>query len=169
MRKLRRPAVGVALAALAALAALTGCGFHLQRAARLAPAFDAAWLEAADAYTDFHRALDDALRASGSRFAATRSTATAVVEVLVDDAGQRVLSVSALNKPTEFEVYYTVRYRARFGEREVLPPTVLTLTRDYSFDETALLAKDREQQLIREALARDLAALVVRRLAALPP
>jgi LPS-assembly lipoprotein len=152
-----------------ALLLLAGCGFHLQRPARLPPLFDAAWLEAADPYTDFHRALDDALRSSGARFAATRGTATVVVEVLVDDSGQRVLSVSALNKPTEFEVYYTVRYRARFGDREVLPPQVLTLTRDYSYDPTTLLAKEAEQQLIREALARDIAALVVRRLAALPP
>ena len=163
MQRLRLPATALALVALA------GCGFHLQRPAHLSPAFDAAWLEAADPYTDFHRALDDALRASGTHFAATRATATAVVEVLVDDSGQRVLSVSALNKPTEFEVYYTVRYRARFGDREVLPSTLLTLTRDYSFDETALLAKESEQQLIRKALARDIAALVVRRLAALPP
>jgi LPS-assembly lipoprotein len=152
-----------------ALLLLAGCGFHLQRPAQLPQQFDAAWLEAADPYTDFHRALDGALRTAGARFAATRGTATVLVEVLVDDSGQRVLSVSALNKPTEFEVYYTVRYRARFGTREVLPPQVLTLTRDYSYDPTTLLAKEQEQQLIREALARDIAELVVRRLAALPP
>ena len=158
-----------AAAILLALLALAGCGFHLQRPARLLPAFDATWLEAADPYTDFHRALDDAMRASGTRFTRTRATATAVVEVLVDDSGQRVLSVSALNKPTEYEVYYTVRYRARFGEREVLPLQVLTLTRDYSYNAAALLAKEEEQRLIRAALARDIAELVVRRLAALPP
>ena len=77
--------------------------------------------------------------------------------------------MSALNKPTEYEVYYTVRYRARFGEREVLPLQVLTLTRDYSYNAAALLAKEEEQRLIRAALAHDIAALVVRRLAALPP
>ena len=161
---------GVAATAIAlALLALAGCGFHLRRPARLPPAFDATWLEAADPYTDFHRALDDAMRASGTHFTRTRATATAVVELLVDDSGQRVLSVSALNKPTEYEVYYTVRYRVRFGEHEVLAPQVLTLTRDYSYDAAALLAKEEEQRLIRAALARDIAELVVRRLAALPP
>ena len=160
----------VAATAIAlALLTLAGCGFHLRRPARLPPAFDATWLEAADPYTDFHRALDDAMRASGTHFTRTRATATAVVELLVDDSGQRVLSVSALNKPTEYEVYYTVRYRVRFGEHEVLAPQVLTLTRDYSYDAAALLAKEEEQRLIRAALARDIAELVVRRLAALPP
>ena len=39
------------------------------------------------------------------------------------------------------------------------------LTRDYSFDETALLAKQHERDLLSAALARDLASVVMRRLA----
>ena len=39
--------------------------------------------------------------------------------------------------------------------------------RDISFDEAQLLAKEREQEILRAALARDLVALVMRRLAAL--
>jgi outer membrane lipopolysaccharide assembly protein LptE/RlpB len=41
------------------------------------------------------------------------------------------------------------------------------VTRDYSYDEAAVLAKQREQAVLREALARDLAGLVLRRLASL--
>jgi outer membrane lipopolysaccharide assembly protein LptE/RlpB len=41
------------------------------------------------------------------------------------------------------------------------------LTRDYAYDDTAVLAKQHEEDDIRESLARDLAALVTRRLAAL--
>jgi outer membrane lipopolysaccharide assembly protein LptE/RlpB len=37
-----------------------------------------------------------------------------------------------------------------------------------TFDEAQLLAKEREQEILREALARDLVALVMRRIAALP-
>jgi LPS-assembly lipoprotein len=146
-----------------------GCGFHLRGVRRLPPAFQATYVESADRYTDFRRALDAALRASGSRMVGRDEDAEATVEVLGDDTGQRVLSVSASNKPTEYEVYYTVRYRVRIGPREALPPQKLTLTRDYSFDETAALAKEQEQDIIRAALARDIAGLVMRRLAALSP
>lgn len=155
------------LAAVLLLPALAACGFHLQGVARLPPAFATTRLVAEDRYTGFHRALEDALRASGSRVAANEATAT--VEVLTDDSGQRVLSVSASNTPTEYEVYYTVRYRVRVGDREVLTPKVLTLTRGYSFNATAVLAKEQEQDQIRAALARELAALVMRRLTALGP
>ncbi len=154
-------------AVLLLLPALAACGFHLQGVARLPQAFATTHLVAEDRYTDFHRALEDALRASGSQLA--ESGATATLEVLTDDSGQRVLSVSASNTPTEYEVYYTVRYRVRIGEKEVLTPKVLTLTRDYSFNTTAVLAKEQEQDQIRSALARELAALVMRRLSALGP
>ena len=146
-----------------------GCGFHLRGAGHLPQAFELTYIESADPYTDFHRALGEALRASGNRVAARAEDAGATVEVLRDDTGQRVLAVSASNVPTEYDVYYTVRYRVRIGTREALPPQTLTRTQDYSFVETAALAKEQEQETIRAALARELAALVMRRLAALPP
>jgi LPS-assembly lipoprotein len=151
------------------LAAVAGCGFHLERAGHLPPAFAATYIESADRYTEFHQALGEALRAAGSRVVGHGDDAGATVEVLGDDTGQRVLSVSASNRPTEYDVYYTVRYRVRIGSREALAPQTLTLTRDYSFDATAILAKEQEQDTIRAALAHDIAALVMRRLAALPP
>jgi LPS-assembly lipoprotein len=160
--------------ALAAVALVTGallgaCGFHLQGVSRLPPAFATTRLVAEDRYTSFHGALVDALHAAGVQLTTSAADATATVEVLADDSGQRVLSVSALNTPTEYEVYYTVRYRVRIGDKEVLSPKVLTLTKDYSFNEAAVLAKEAEQQQIRVALARELAVIVMRRLTALTP
>ena len=160
-------AARLALVLLAACAG--GCGFHLQGVSRLPAAFATTAVAAADRYTDFNRALSDALRVSGSKLVPPGDAATATVEVLADENGQRVLSVSASNTPTEYEVWYTVRYRVRTGTREALPPQVLTLSRDYSFDETAVLAKEHEQEMIRAALARELAGLVMRRLTALQP
>lgn len=155
--------------ALLLLTLLAGCGFHLQGVSRLPVAFATTQLDAEDRYTDFHRALDLALRTAGSRVVGRGLDAGATIEVLKDDSGQHVLSVSATNIPTEFEVYYTVRYRVRVGGREAIAAQTLTLTRAYSFDVTAVLAKEHEQDVIRDALARDIAALVMRRLAAVAP
>ena len=157
------------VAVLPLLLALAGCGFHLQGLSRLPPSFASTYLEAADRYTDFNRAMLEDLHAAGSRVVGAGEEAGATVEILTDDSGQHVLSVSANNTPTEYEVYYTVKYRVRIGTREALPPTTLTQTRNYSFDENAILAKEQEQEIIRRALAHDIAALVLRRLAALSP
>jgi outer membrane lipopolysaccharide assembly protein LptE/RlpB len=41
------------------------------------------------------------------------------------------------------------------------------VSREFSFDERAVLAKEREQEVLRAALARDLAGVVLNRLASL--
>jgi len=78
-----------------------------------------------------------------------------------------VLSVSARNIPTEYELTYKVRFRVTSGDTTLIEDEEIALTRDFSFDEAQLLAKEREQEILGEALARDLVAQVMRRLAAL--
>ena len=125
------------------------------------------YVDADDRYTDFNRALRDRLRASGAKVTESATDATAVVRSIKDQSGQRVLSVSARNTPEEYEVFYSVEYSVTSGGSELIARQPLELTRDYSYDTTAVLAKQREQAILREALAQDLAALVLRRLASL--
>ena len=164
MKKLRISGF-VALAAGALF--LTACGWRLQGSAKLSEKMASTYVDAEDRYTEFNRALRDALRASGARLASNPGDATAVVKIIDDKSGQYVLSVSARNTPEEYEVFYTVKYSVSSGGVEIIPPQKIELTRDYSYDETAALAKQRESITLRQALARDLAAQVLRRLSAL--
>lgn len=149
------------------LALLSSCGWQLRGSARLPEAMALTYVDTEDRYSDFNRALQDSLRASGARVAENRRDATAIVRILEDESGQRVLAVSARNTPEEYQVFYAIEYSVSNQAGELIEPQRLELTREYSYDATAVLAKQREQAILREALARDLAALVVRRLAAL--
>jgi len=60
-----------------------------------------------------------------------------------------------------------VKFSVTSSGKPLIENEEISATRDFSFDETELLAKEREQEILREALARDLVALVMRRLAAL--
>jgi LPS-assembly lipoprotein len=146
---------------------LSGCGWRLQGTTKLSPIMATTYVETDDRFTDFNRALRESLQASGARITATREEATAVVRILKDESGQRVLTVSARNTPEEYEVFYLIEYSVNGRTEELITPQKIELTRDYSYDETTVLAKQREQAILREALARDLAGLVVRRLASL--
>ena len=125
------------------------------------------FVDAKDRYTEFNQALRERLRASGAKVTEHSGDATATVKIIKDQSGQRVLSVSARNTPEDYEVFYAVEYSVMSGGNELIPPQKLELTRDYSYDTTAVLAKEREQAVLREALAQDLAGLVLRRLASL--
>jgi len=157
-----RPVVLMILAA-----SLAACGFHLQGAAKLSRTMSVTFIDAEDTHTEFHRALLGALDTAGVRVATERDEASATVAIKKDETGQRVLSLSAQNKPREYEVYYTVTFAVSAGGKELLAPQTVTLTRDYSFDERALLAKGHEQEVLRAALASDIVGIVMRRLASL--
>jgi LPS-assembly lipoprotein len=78
---------------------------------------------------------------------------------------RRVLSVSAQNRPTEYQVTYTVRFRVTAGGgKELLAPQQVVTVRSYSFDESLLLAKEHEEAILQQAMGQDLADIVMRRL-----
>ena len=155
---------GVVAACLAVLAA---CGFHLEGRAPLPQSMKAAYVQASDQQTDFVQSLRKALLTSGARPAYAKSSASSVVNILKDEVVRRTLSVSALNRPNEYEVTYTVRFSVSAGDKELLAPQDVSATRSYSFDETRLLAKEHEEAILRQAMAHDLADRVVRQLSSL--
>lgn len=155
------------LISLCLTSALAGCGWRLQGTTKLAPVMATTYVDTKDRFTDFNRALRESLQASGARIVTDEKDATAIVKIIKDVSGQRVLTVSGRNTPEEYEVFYAIEYSVNGRTEELIAPEKLELTRDYSYDETAVLAKQKEQSILREALARDLAGQIVRRLAAL--
>jgi LPS-assembly lipoprotein len=154
------------IATLLSVVALAGCGFQLQRQGTLPPGLKALRLEAEDTQSEFYHALKSRLEDAGADPDAAAADA-ATLRILRDGTAERVLSVSARNVPTEYELSYSVRVSVSAGNRELLPAEDFTLTHDYSFDETTLLAKQRERDALSDALAGDLASVVMRRLASL--
>jgi LPS-assembly lipoprotein len=157
----------LAVVALAVATLAAGCGFQLQGHTPLPAVVKSPYVEAPDRQSEFVQSLRHALLSSGARLAPERSDASAVVSILKDSVARRVLSVSALNQPNEYEVTYTVGFSVTAGDRELLPAQELTATRTYSFDERLLLAKGHEEEILRRDMAHDLADRVMRRLASL--
>jgi LPS-assembly lipoprotein len=153
--------------ALAALLLLPGCGFRLRGEAPLPAVMATPYVETADRYTPLYAALVERLRAAGARPAANVAAASAVITLHVDDTGRELLSVTADNKPGEYEVFYAAEFSVTSGASELLSRKQVRLTREFGYDENAVLAKEHEEQSLRVALAEEIADLIMRRLAAL--
>lgn len=125
------------------------------------------YIAAEDDRSLFFRKLRSELRRSGIDVVDTPVDATAVLNILSDETGQRVLSVSARNVPREYEVYYRVTFSLQNGETTMLAPREHTVTRNYTYDETLVLGKAREAELLRDAIADDLVRVVFIQLASL--
>jgi len=139
----------------------------MRGAASIPPEMAQTYIETNDRFTLFYRELRDSLRRSGVEIVDSPAAATATFSIQSEDTGQRVLSVSARNVPREFEVYYSVLYGVTTSDKVILSPRDQTLTRDYIWDETLVLGKEKEEQLLREAVVEDLIRVILIQLSSL--
>lgn len=161
MRRLRLPL------ALMLLAAAAACGFHLRGQSPLPAAMMRPYLDAPDRYSPLYAALVARLEAAGAELAPAAGAASAVIRLHVDRTGRELLSVAADNRPGEYEVYYSAEFSVSADGQELLPRQQVTLTRGYGYDVATVLAKEHEERSLRAALAEEIAALMLRRFAAL--
>lgn len=160
----RLAALMLALATVAP--GLAGCGFHLQGSATYDEDLSAVYLQVPDASTPLARALRRSMEAARVPLADAGDALTRV-ELVRENTGRRVASVSAQNRPTELEVFYTARYRILGPETELLGEQRVTRSRIFTYDELDILGKSQEEDMLREALAREIAGVITRRLAGL--
>ena len=87
----------------------------------------------------------------------------------VDESALRIANayITARNIPTDYELRYTVAFDVKGPDSQLLAPQEITLSKDYSFEENVLLAKEHEADILRGQMARDLATMAMHRLARL--
>jgi len=150
-----------------AAAGLSACGFQLQGAFTTPAEMKRTYIASSDRYSLFIREFEARLRAAGVELSDSAADATAIFTIVFDDTSQRVLSVSARNVPTEYEVYYTLTYSLDAGTTSLMPEQTLTVTRDYTYDPTLVLGKAREEELLRDAIVQDLVHIVMKQISTL--
>lgn len=142
---------------------LNGCGFHLRGAA----GFDFSLIhiksESADqvALEVKHRLMDE-----GVEVVPTASAAQVVLHLRHQIADHRVLTVSSFSGKLE-EIELNVRVDMEVLQSDgtvLLEKQRLSLLRDYSFDETAMLAMSTEAEVLRKEMFKDVVAQILRRL-----
>ncbi len=150
--------------AMAGALTLVACGFRLAGSEHLPPVLARPYLSVKDPYTDFAREFELELKSAGAVLAPGRQDATATIEVTKDLVEQRTLAVSARNIPTDYQLIYTITFAVRGPDAELMAPQTITLSKDYSFEENVLLAKEHEADILRAQMARDLVGMAMHRL-----
>lgn len=146
---------------------LGACGFHVRGVGNFPTGMTAVYVDASNRHSPFYSELTTRIRGSQLQLKRERTDADTVIRILNDETGQRPLTVSARNVPREYEVFYIVSYSVSMNEATVLEPQELILTRNYTWDETLVLGKAREEDVLRRALATDLVGLLVQQVSAI--
>jgi LPS-assembly lipoprotein len=150
-----------------AFAALAGCGFQLRGVGEFPESLATTYVDTADRYTVFYQELLAELRRGGVTIVDSPVDASSVIRLELDATGQRVLTISGRNVPTEFDVFYNLVYSVWTNGEEVLAAQELALNQSYTYDQTTVLGKNREEQEIRNSLALNLVQQVARQLSLL--
>lgn len=163
-RVLNLPRLAVLLLALL----IAGCGFQPRgQAPRLSGVPDPILISGILPSSPLQRALVRELEAAGATVTATRAESAAVLDIGRLRSARRVLSVDSRNKAVEYELAESARFALHSaGGRELVPAQTAQVLRIQFRPGDAILASDREAELVREDMREELAAKIVRQLVA---
>ncbi|MHB1189172.1 LPS-assembly lipoprotein LptE [Thiobacillus sp.] len=155
------------LAALpAALAA--GCGFQLRRLDGIP--FTSLYIDAPSGSVVAQRIRNVLASNKNTRLAATAGEAEAVLKLGQEDRTKTILSLSGAGRVTEYRLSLRLAYSVSSRDGRVLAePETIELIRDMTYDDSLLLAKGAEEQLLYRDMDDGAAKRIVRRLQALKP
>lgn len=158
------------LLALIIAAALTGCGFHLRGVGSGNLPYKAMYIALPDT-ADVNIWLQRYIKASGStEIVEDAKMADAIFQQLGDSRQKTILSVNAQGRVREYRLQLTYTFRIVNQKGQVLVPSnEVALTRDISFDDSNILAKDLEEGLLWRDMTNDLVNQIMRRLSIIKP
>ena len=147
---------------------LAGCGFQLRGTAALP--FDTLYMPpttVAGVALDLKRNIQAGTRTT---VVDDRKNAEAVLEFTQETREKIILSLAASGRVREFQLRYRVGFRLHDGKGgEFLPPSTVQLTRDITFNDSDVLAKETEEQLLYRDMQSDMVQQIMRRLAGAQP
>lgn len=150
---------------LASLLFLGACGFHPRGQAGFALPFQTLYVQAVDTHSAFVSELKRDLEANGVQLAATAEKAPLTLHIVSETADKQILSLSSAGRVLEYRLQYRVSFRVYDArQRDWMAPGEITLRRDYTYDDTQVLAKAKEEALLYQDMRTDAAQQVLRRL-----
>jgi LPS-assembly lipoprotein len=149
---------------LVALIALAGCGFRLRGTAEVP--FQTLYIP--NALTGIALDLKRSIQATtDAKVVDDAKSAEAQLQFTHERREREILSLTAAGRVREYRLRYRVGFRVHDGKgNEFVPQSSLELTRDVSFDDAQVLAKEAEEQLLFRDMQSDMVQQILRRLAA---
>jgi LPS-assembly lipoprotein len=154
--------------AILALAWLTAsCGFQLRGQAKLP--FETLYVAVpgtSQLGTELKRNI---IAGTNTKLVNDPALAKAVLTVTSEERSKTILSFNTSGTVAEFQLRYRLSFRVSDTKgRDYLPQSEIRLTRDVSFNDAQVLAKESEEVLLYRDMQGDMVQQILRRLAAAP-
>jgi LPS-assembly lipoprotein len=154
-------------AALALLLGIAACGFQLRGSVNLP--FETIYVPNATSgiALDIKRNLRSG---TGTRVLDDAQGAEAQLQFTEETRRKEILSLNSAGRVSEFRLFYRVGFRVSDGKGgDFLSPVSIQLFRDMTYDDSQVLAKEAEEQLLFRDMQSDMVQQVLRRISRAKP
>jgi LPS-assembly lipoprotein len=150
--------------ALGLALAVTACGFHLRGEQQLP--FSTLYVPSGSPLSlELKRNLS--AQASGTRLVTDPKEAEAVLGFTSETRDKVILSFDTAGRVREYQLLYAVEFRLTDAKGQVyIPTSKIRLTRDISFSDAQVLAKESEEGQLYRDMQSDMVQQLLRRIAA---
>lgn len=148
------------------LALLLGaCGFHLRGQGTFALPFQSLYVKSSNDYAPFITELKRAIEANSVQITDAPEQAQLTLHIVSETVNKQILSLSGGGRVREFRLHYRISLRAYdLKQDDWLAAEEIMLQRDFSYDDTQVLAKEQEEVLLYQNMRSDAVQQVLRRL-----
>lgn len=147
---------------------LAACGFHLR--GDVAMPFKTLFIEAVNPNSPLITGLRSNLKASHVQLVDKAEQAEVILNIASEQPGKQILTLGGSGRVSEYLLSYRVSLRAYDKEQRVwLPADELLLNRDFTYDDTQILAKESEEAVLYQSMRSDMVQQIMRRLSHAKP
>jgi LPS-assembly lipoprotein len=145
----------------------SGCGFQLRGTTQLP--FDSIFVPAAHqgVALDIKRNIQSG---TNTKVVDDATAAQAILQFTQETREKHILALSGTGRVREFQLRYRVGFRVHDGKGgDFVPQNTIELTREVTFNDAVVLAKQEEDLLLYRDMQVDMVQQIMRRLAAAQP
>jgi len=130
---------------------LTACGYHMRGSIAIPESLKSVYVF--NASSALQSELTNVVKASKGRLVSSPSEAGLVIKIVSEELKTRVLSIGSTGKSNESELDYFLQFQFYDNqENQVMEEQRIEIAREYFNDQTAVLAKLNEEQIIRKEI-----------------
>ena len=151
------------LSSLIMLALVASCGFQIRGSGDFT--FKTLYIQGSN--LSLLKPLKKGLKSNSIVVVENKDDAELLLELISESSEQRILSLSGGGKVSEYELFYRTSYRMKNPQDELWSAVQqFEGRRDFSYDDTQLLAKQFEEQRLLEDMRQDAVREMQRKLSA---
>lgn len=152
------------LSALLLVSSLSACGFHLRGSDGNDEPLGNVYIQIQPG-SPIAPALREVITGAGGEIVKRKEFADTRLYILLERSERRVLSIDNTGRVSAYELILTVDYRVgdALKEQVINPKTgkplahrTIRVTREFTYDESGVLGKSEEEQILREEMRQDL-------------